>query len=434
MRKNGAVYELSNEVSVTDYLMYVIHNFIKCWKITVFSLLLIMYLIPLYANAESTLNVTLKNGLNNLPLAGKQITAYERKPDGELSWAQRKTTDQDGKVEFDLEGIDNGRVYVLKATPYNTGYVYSEDVTATGSFDFLVGMVKLTLINGATGEFFPNTKVYARRVLDDGSTTWYKSGISDSEGIAHFDLEGLDSGTETYLFKAKSAVNGMWKSSEPVINNGSVTFVVGSSPLNVTLKNAINGTALQNQKITVYEKLPDGSKEWTYSSYTDINGKAVFDIEGIDDGRTFVLRAEPYSTGCVYSDDLTASGDYDFLVGKVELTMVNGATEEPLPNTKVYARRVLDDGSTTWYKSGISDSEGIAHFDLAGLASGTETYLFKAKSTINGEWRSSEPVEENGSVTFVVGNTPLNVTLKNGIHNTPLPNKDVSVYESLQNG
>ncbi|MCP4251852.1 MAG: DUF1800 family protein [Candidatus Scalindua sp.] len=434
MIKNGAVYELSNEVSVTGYLKYVIRNFLKCRKVTVLPLLLIMYLIPLAANAESTLNVTLKNGLNNLPLAGKQITAYERKSNGGLSWTQRKTTDQDGKVEFDLEGIDNGRVYVLKAKPYNTDYVYSEDVTATGNFDFLVGMVKLTLINGATGEPLPNTKVYARRVLSDGSNKWYKSGISDSEGVAHFDLAGLGSGTETYLFKAISTINGRWRSSETVTNNGPVTFVVGNPPLNVTLKNAINGTALPNQKITVYERLADGRKKWTYSSYTDINGKVVFDIEGIDDGRTFVLIAKPYSAGNVYSDDLTASGDYDFLVGKVELTMVSGATGEPLPNTKVYARKIMGDGKTKWYKSGISDSEGVAHFDLAGLGSGTETYLFKAISTINGRWRSSAPVKENGSVTFVVGNTPLNVTLKNGIHNTPLPNKDISVYESLQDG
>ncbi len=171
MIKNSSVYKLSNDVSVIDYLIYVIHDFFKFRKFTVLPFLLIMYFIHLAANAESTLNVTFKNGLNNLPLAGKQITAYERHPNGGLSWTKRKTTDQDGKVEFDLEGIDSGRVYVLKAKPYNTDSVYSEDITATGNFDFLVGMVKPTLINGATGEPLPNTKVYALRVLDDKLTT-----------------------------------------------------------------------------------------------------------------------------------------------------------------------------------------------------------------------------------------------------------------------
>ena len=434
MTKNDALCELGKKISVTEFLVCVIHNLLKYRKFTLLPLLLFMCLIPLTAYADSTLNVTLKNGLNNLPLADKQITAYERNPNGGLRWAQRKTTDHDGKAEFNLEGIDSGRVYVLKAKPYNTGSVYSEDVTAAGNFDFLVGMVELTLINGATGELLPNTKVYARRILDDGNTKWYKWGISDSEGVVRFDLAGLGNGTETYLFKAKSTINGRWKSSEPVTNNGPVTFVVGNTPLHVTLKNAINGTALPDQKITVYEKSANGSKKWTCSSHTDSNGKVTFDIDGIDDDRTFALRAKPYNTGSVYSDDLSASGDYDFLVGKVELTLINGATGELLPDTKVYARKILGDGSTKWYKSGTSNSEGVAHFDLAGLGSGTETYLFKAKSTINGRWRSSDPVTDNGPVTFVVGNTPLNVTLKNGLHNTPLPNKEVSVYERLQSG
>ncbi len=439
MTKNGALCELSKKILVTEYLVCVIHNLLKYRKFTLLPLLLIICLIPLTAYADSTLNVTLKNGLSNLPLADKQITAYERNSDGKLRWAQRKTTDHDGNAEFNLEGIDSGRVYVLKAKPYNTGSVYSEDVTESGNFDFLVGMVELTLINGATGQLLPDTKVYARRILDDGRTKWYKWGTSDSEGIVRFDLAGLGNGTETYLFKAKSTINGRWRSSDPVTNNGPVTFVVGNTPLNVTLKNGLHNTPLPNKEVSVYERLQSGKFRCVGRKTTDAEGKAVFDIEGLgSQERIFVLRAKPYNTGSVYSNDVTAPGNFDFLVGKVELTMINGATGELLPDTKVYARRILDDGSTKWYKNGTSDSEGVVRFDLAGLhddaENSTKTYLFKAKSTINGRWRSSDPVTSNGPVTFVVGNTPLNVTLKNGLHNTPLPNKEVSVYERLQNG
>jgi hypothetical protein len=375
MTKKSTVNKWDNKIFVIKYLVCEIHKFFTYQKFTILPLLLFMCLIPLTAHADSTLNVTLKNGLNNLPLADKQITAYERNSNGGLRWAQRKTTDHDGKAEFNLEGIDSGRVYVLKTTPYNTGSVYSEDVTAAENFDFLVGMVELTLINGATGELLPDTKVYARKIMGDGSTKWYKWGISDSEGVAHFDLAGLGSGTETYLFRAKSMINGRWRSCDPVTSNGPVTFVVGNTPLNVTLKNAISGTALPDQKITVYERLTDGSKKWTYSSHTDSNGKALFDIDGIDDGRTFVLRAKPYNAGSVYSDDLMVSGDYDFLVGKMPVTLIDKDNGVPIINKKISAKIKLPNGQIKWAGSGTSDNNGTVHFDLDGFSNGF-AYVF----------------------------------------------------------
>ncbi len=184
MRKNGAVYGFDKEILFTEYFMCVIHNFLQYRKFAVIISLLIMSLIPLTAYADTTVNVTLKNGLNNLPLADKQVTAYERNSSGELSWVQRKFTDNNGNVEFDLEGIDNGSIYVLKARPYNTGSVYSKDVTVPGNFDFLVGKVELTMINGATGLPLQDTKVYARRILGNNKTESYKWGASDSEAEA----------------------------------------------------------------------------------------------------------------------------------------------------------------------------------------------------------------------------------------------------------
>ncbi|MCP5006095.1 MAG: DUF1800 domain-containing protein, partial [Planctomycetes bacterium] len=178
------------------------------------------------------------------------------------------------------------------------------------------------------------------------------------------------------LFKSKSTINEKWRSSKLVTNNGPVAFVVGNAPLNVTLKNAINDTALSNQKITVYEKLADGSKKWTYSSYTDINGKAIFDIDGIDDGLIFVLRTEPYSAGSVYSDDLTASGNYDFLVGKMPVTLIDIDNGIPIKNMKISANIKLPSGQIKWAGSGIGDNNGTVHFDLDGFSSGF-VYVFK---------------------------------------------------------
>ncbi len=102
--------------------------------------------------------------------------------------------------------------------------------------------------------------------------------------------------------------------------------------------------------------MSDGSKKSTYSNNTDINGKAVFDIEGIDDGRTFVLKAEPNSTYCVYSDDLNASGDYDFLVGKIPVTLLDKDNGTPIINKKITAKIRLSNGQIKWAVSGISDN------------------------------------------------------------------------------
>ena len=136
MRKNDTVYELGKIILVTEYFVCLIHNFFKCWKFAVITSLCIMSLIPLTANA-AILNVTLKNAINDTVLPDQKIIVFEKLTDGSLMRTARSNTDINGKVAFDIVGIDTGRTFVLKASPYNAGSVYSDDLTSSGNYDFL---------------------------------------------------------------------------------------------------------------------------------------------------------------------------------------------------------------------------------------------------------------------------------------------------------
>lgn len=367
-----------------EFSLYWFNAYKKMEKCTIISLLFILY-IPLSVYADSTLNVTLKNGLSHLPLANKKIVAFERERNGLLKWVKSEISNRDGKVTFCLEGIDSGRAYVLKAEPYNTGPVYSRDLTTAGNFDFLVGRVQLTLINGATGKPLPETKVNVLERLNDSETAWYKKGISDNEGVVHFDLDGFDKG-KTYLFMAASIINGAQKFSHPISQDGAVKFIVGSKALNVTLRNAIHLTPLPDRMLTVYERLPDGSEKWADSGDTDVNGQATFDLEGIDDGRTYFLTTKPYDVCRVSSDDLTSSGNYDFNVGKMPVTLIDVDTGMPIIGQKISALLKLPDGNLQWVASGISDSNGIVHFDL-DFVEKNSVYIFQTHNPFGNDRR-----------------------------------------------
>jgi uncharacterized protein (DUF1800 family) len=381
---------------------------------------------------NAPLTVALMNALSGDPLPGMKITVSERLATGKLQWVNARTTDAAGRTQFDLNGLGSGRVYVLSCVPYNGGTVYSDDIRSPGQYDFKVGAVEVTAVRATDQAPLPGLKVTAKEKAADGKLTYVAQGTTDANGVIRFDFLGLKSG-KTYVLEAQSPVDGSIKRSQDITAPGKVLFQVGNPPLVVNLRNAYSGQPLPGVSITVRERLSTGSLKWVKQGTTDASGQVLFDLDGLGSGRVYLLSCNPYGTGAVDSPDLTATGNYDFAVGTLEVAVVSGATGQPLPRTEVAAYEVQSTGRWKWSRGGMTDDLGVIRFDLPGLGSG-RTYVLEAHSPIDGSHKHTTPLTQPGQITFVVGNAALRVMLINGLTNIPLAAAEITAYELLPNG
>ena len=197
--------------------------------------------------------------------------------------------------------------------------------------------------------------------------------------------------------------------------------------------NGLSGNPVANLKVTANRELAPGQLQWAADRTTDANGQAVYDLDGLGSGATFVLSAIPYNGGIVYSDELRQAGSYDFKVGTVELTVRNPLNGAPLVGVSVTALAKNADGSFTGTKQATTDSLGIIRFDLPGLGSG-RVYLFEAKSLSDGSNKRSQEISQAGTYVFTVGSPPLTVTVKNGRSGAVRPGLSLMAYELLSSG
>ena len=384
-----------------------------------------------FAVGRAPLRVRVTNALSGDPVVGLKVTANRRNAD-RLEWVAQQTTDASGRAIFDLDGLGSGGTFVLSATPYNGGTVYSSDIREAGTFEFRVGSVELTAVSGASGAPLVGVKVTALSKKADGGWNWVTQGTTDERGVIRFDLPGLGAGA-TYVFEATSPADGRSKRSQEISTLGQHVFRVGNLPLNVSLRNAVSGTALPGITVTVYEKLASGEQRWTTNRATDANGQVVFDLDGLGSGRTYVLTAKVYNDMTSYSDDVTATGPFSFRVGGLEVRTTSGASGAPLASYKVTAYEVQADGSAKWMASGSTDAGGVIRFDLLGLRAG-RPYRLYAKSPIDGSGKYSADLTAEGVVDFVVGGPPLRVAAVNGLSGAPLPGLKVTARELKADG
>ncbi|MDX2169579.1 MAG: DUF1800 family protein [Deltaproteobacteria bacterium] len=383
-----------------------------------------------FAVGRAPLRVRVSNALSGDPLVGLKVTA-NRRDGSSLAWVAQQTTDASGKAVFDLDGLGAGATFVLSASPYGST-VYSDDIREAGVFELRVGTVELTVLNGASGAPLVGTKVTALSKNADGSWAWSKQATTDERGIIRFDLPGLGRGA-TYVFEAKSPADGSTKRSQPITAVGAVVFKVGNTPLVVTLQDGVGGQLLAGIGITVNEKLASGEQRWVAQRTTDAAGQAVFDLDGLGSGRTYVLYASVYNGGTSWSDDLTQPGPYTFRVGTLQVRTLSGASGAPLAAYKVSAYEVASDGTLKWAAGGTTDAAGVIRFDLLGLRAG-RVYRLQAKSPIDGSTKYSPDVTREGALDFVVGSAPLRVTLVNGVSGAALPAIKITAREVLVDG
>ena len=385
-----------------------------------------------FSVGRAPLRVRVINALSGDPVANLKVTASRRLAPDQLQWVAERTTDAGGRAVFDLDGLGAGATFVLSTTPYNGGTVYSDDLRQAGSYDLRVGSVELTVLSPTDGAPVAGLKVSALAKNADGSFTWVKQGVSDSVGLIRFDLPGLGSG-RVYVFEAKSLADGSSKRSQEISQAGKYVFKVGNAPLVVTVQNGLSNAVLPGLPVTASERLASGALRWAAQRTTDGAGRAVFDLEGLGGGRTYVLSAQPYNGINSYSDDLANAGPYTFRVGTLEVHAVNGATGAALPNYRVVANALLADGTRQYGAGGNTDAAGVIRFDPPGLRTG-QRYSLEAKSPVDGTTKRSPEITGEGVVTFVVGNAPLRVTLINGVSGAPLPQVTITPRELVATG
>ncbi len=349
----------------------------------------------------ATLNVTLVNGLSGEILSGIKITASERLETGKLKWVANHETDSQGLAVFDLDGLGSGKTYVLYTKVYNNITAYSDDLNNPGNYLFKIGKLQVKVVSGIDGSLLPEIKVTAKERLADGKLKWLTSGKTDEQGIIRLDLRQLGEGKICVLC-AQSPTDGSNKYSNDLTTNGYFDFIVGNHPLNVTLVNGLSGEILSGIKITASERLETGKLKWVASRETDDQGRAVFDLEDLGNGRIYTLSCNPYNGGTVYSPDLNQPQNYTFRVGTLPVKLVDGDLGLALVGKKIVTYEKSPEGKLHWRKSGTTDENGLIIFDLPDLNEG-RVYVAKVYDPFGNDKKYYSPwITSEGELLFTV--------------------------------
>jgi uncharacterized protein (DUF1800 family) len=171
------------------------------------------------------LNVQMQNALDANALANIEVTAYERLPDQTLRWFQRKTSDAQGRINFDLTGLGSGSSYVLRTNPYGTT-IETKDIDKTGPFQLLAGNVAVKLHKAKTGEVIPGQSLILYEKGPTGNLIWRKSLLTDTAGVVRFDPIGLGDG-RLFVVKANNLFGNSKNHYSPwFANKGWIDFAV----------------------------------------------------------------------------------------------------------------------------------------------------------------------------------------------------------------
>ncbi len=382
------------------------------------------------------LSVVVKDDESGQPIQDEKITVYRLAEDGKLKWTTRKTTDAEGKVVFDLDGIDTGEKFQLHARVFNNFTAKSDYLTQSGSLTWRLGTLRATLTNSSVTPAQPlaEHEVIIQLQKDDGKFGWFGKAWTDATGELKLNLNGMDDGA-VYRLMAKSTVDGSYKYSEPFDQNGVVEFAVGNTPLLVSLRDDSSGQPLKELEVTAYEVVADGSLKWHTRKTTDANGRAVFDLLGLGEGTKYRLKTKAYSDQWIYSEILEQPGDLEWRAGKVRVAVMDGsvAPMQPLAGQKVTIEKLKGDGKYGWFSHATTNTAGLLKIDLPDLPAGA-VYRLRAASPVNGAKKYSEPISENGDYQFAVGNTPLSVTLLDDKTGQPLADQKVTAYQILDDG
>ncbi len=361
-------------------------------------------------------------------LSGIEVNAYEKLSDGSEVWKAKRSTDAQGLATFDLDGLGDGRKFVMKAKPYGA-VVSSQELSQPNWYQFRVGKLQVQVLDGATGQPKTGQSVGLMRWPDGGSATWVMGGTTDAQGWVRLDPEGI--GTEPLVLTATSPSDGQQKVSEKLMTKGPHRFYLGNAPVVARMQDAVSGSALGGQWVEAWEVLPSGVSVFRLKRWTDGTGIARFDLDGVAEGRRYVLKAQPYLQA-VELDVGGGAGEKALRVGRLQAQVIDGRNGTPYAGRDVSLQEVLSDGSYRFVANFRTDAEGRLKLDPQEL--GARRYALRAVSLVDGSQRTSATYASTGSVQFKVGTAGLNIVVIDHVSDARLSGIEVNAYEKLADG
>lgn len=340
---------------------------------------------------STPVSVAFTHAKTGQPLANQRVDLRKKSEDGKFRYFRHKNTDANGLAQFDTAEMGKGQEYQVMGKVFNNFAVYSEVFSVAGDYALAFGKLHVTVRDGsqASEPVLTDYSVGIRQVdTATGKSKWFSGAKTDSSGVIQIDLPSPPEGTE-YQLSAKSLTDGKHKNSAAVPLEGDVTFVVGNQPLTVSVTDFATGASLSDLRVTAERMSGEGDWTWAASAKTNTMGQVVFDLDNINGGTSYRLKANKFR-GTAYSQVIQQSGNLDFRLGQVPVLLSDRDSQTPLANVRLTAYRYLPDGSLKHEVSGNTDAQGQLTFDLREL--GDTRYLVKAHKPFDGVRQIYSPV------------------------------------------
>jgi large repetitive protein len=360
-------------------------------------------------------------------LSGLEVQAYEKLASGQKVQVAKRSTDGEGLVKFDLEGLGEGKVFVFHTRPYGQ-WVISDEVSSATNYRFWVGKLQVQVINGQSGQPLPGQEVVLRRWRSSGAHEYEAVATSDAQGWVKLDPQAM--GTESYVLTALSLTDGQVKVSEAYRTAGPHRFLVGNPAVNVSVRDAVGGTVLPQVWVEAWERLAGGQEVLTLKRQTDAAGLVKFDLDGMGAGRKYVFKAQPYLQP-IQSAEVSGGGDVVMRAGQLQVQLIDGRTSTAYAGQNVELLDVSS-GNAVLVGSFRTDSTGLLKLDPPQL--GAKRYALRAASNFDGSLKQSAIYSAAGNFVFRVGGGGLIVRLVDYVTEANLPGHQVQAFEQLVDG
>ena len=285
-----------------------------------------------------------------------------------------------------------------------------------------------------------DTKIIIKELLSDDTKKWRKKITTDSTGQASIFLEGLGEEGRTFILYTPNSFNNKYKTLS-INSTGMHEFTVGTPLLEVTLRDTETGETFSDVEISAYQ-VEKGVKNALLSrAKTDAEGVVKFDLPTLSENGTVRLKAKTvYNNIDSYSPVISQSGNVDFLLARMRVTVLDGRNDEALANqeVKIYTQAKIAGAKRKYYGKAITDASGELRLSpkyMHAEGSTDVNYIIKAKSPFNKKDKYSAALDQAGDHTFYVGTTLLSVTLKDGSRDDAvIANTEIRAYRLLSNG
>ncbi len=349
---------------------------------------------------DPLLEVTVVDGISQEPLQQLDLLMVELGEGDDLQWVSTGVTDVDGRVTLEVAGLGTGRQFQLLATAFNEVMSTSPIILKPGAVTFEVGRLRVSVVESG-GTPIQGHTITALEQLADGSLLPVAQGDTDAAGEIRFDLAGIGA-DRSYILQASSPIDGSIKRSGVLQANGDFQFQVGSVPLSVTFTDAATGGPLVGETVYVLSVSADGSQDAVAVGQTDSEGRVQFDIDAPEAGVELILAANPYDSGWVISQPVSASGAVAFAAGGLPVTLRRAGSGEPLSGSTLLLARRTGLDTIDIVASAVTDAAGQVHFDAPGLGEGV-TYTVLAQNVFGADQMQFSPWVSNvGPMDFYV--------------------------------